>query len=286
MKTATNTLINNLKNNSQFYRADCYTITLTDGTVITFTTYDKPITTPDARTFNPTKFGLKRTRMTEKVGTEITNLQFTISARDQDTIEGIPVMEFLAGGGFTGALIKMETAVMLTNTDASAGVVVEGIWEISGADQIGRSSAKFTANALTNRLKQLIPKPIMGPSCQWVLFSPGCGLNQSSFAVNGTAQSGTTSNKLVSGLGNPDAYFSQGKLQFTSGVGAGRWFAIRIHASGNIYPVKNFGFTPLPGDTFTAYPGCDKTVSTCKNKFNNLINIYAFPNVPVPESAT
>jgi uncharacterized phage protein (TIGR02218 family) len=286
MKTASSTLIANLKNNSQFYRADLYTITLTDGTVITFTTYNKPITTPDARTFNPTTIGLKRTRMSDKVGLEVTTLQFTITARDQDTIEGIPVMEFLAGGGFTGALIKLETAVMLTNVDASAGVVIEGIWEISGADAIGRSSAKFTANALTNRLKQLIPKPIMGPSCQWVLYSPGCGLDQSAFAVSGTVRSGTTANKLVSGFSNPDGYFTLGKLQFTSGAGAGRWFSIRIYATGNIYPIKSLGFTPAPGDTFTAYPGCDKTVSTCKNTFNNLININAYPNVPVPEAAT
>jgi uncharacterized phage protein (TIGR02218 family) len=132
----------------------------------------------------------------------------------------------------------------------------------------------------------MIPKPLMSPSCQWVLFSPGCGLNQSSFAVNGTVQAGTTANKLVSGLGNTAGYFTQGKLQFTSGVGAGRWFAIRIYASGNIFPVKSFGFVPQAGDTFTAYPGCDKTVPTCTTKFNNLINIYAYPNVPVPESAT
>ncbi len=286
MKTATNTLINNLKNNSQFYRADCWTFTLTDGTVLTFTTYDKPITAPDTRVFSPTKLGLKRTSISDKIGLEITTLQFTITARDQDTIEGIPAIQFLAGGGFTGAIVKLETAVMLASTDASAGLVVEGVWEILGADEIGRSSAKFTASALTNRLKQMIPKPLLGPSCQWVLFSPGCGLNQSSFAVAGTVHSGTTANKLVSGLANPSGYFTQGKLQFTSGAGAGRWFAIRIYASGNIFPVKNFGFTPNVGDTFTAYPGCDKTVSTCKNTFNNLVNIYAFPSVPVPEAAT
>jgi hypothetical protein len=42
---------------------------------------------------------------------------------------------------------------------------------------------------------------------------------------------------------------------------------------------------PNTGDTFTAYPGCDKTQNTCTSKFNNLVNFGGFPYVPVPEAA-
>jgi hypothetical protein len=37
---------------------------------------------------------------------------------------------------------------------------------------------------------------------------------------------------------------------------------------------------------FTAYPGCDKTQTTCaSNKFSNLVNFEGFPYVPAPETA-
>ncbi|WAC08905.1 MAG: phage BR0599 family protein [Thermodesulfobacteriota bacterium] len=37
------------------------------------------------------------------------------------------------------------------------------------------------------------------------------------------------------------------------------------------------------GDTYEAYPGCDKKVSTCEDKYDNVINFRGEPFVP-PES--
>ena len=42
---------------------------------------------------------------------------------------------------------------------------------------------------------------------------------------------------------------------------------------------------PLPdgwkgGDTINAYPGCDKTMSTCKDKFENFKHFIGFPYAP------
>lgn len=44
-------------------------------------------------------------------------------------------------------------------------------------------------------------------------------------------------------------------------------------------------YVPLPGESFTMYPGCDKTMKTCDNKFNNIINYAGEPFVPIPETA-
>ena len=35
-----------------------------------------------------------------------------------------------------------------------------------------------------------------------------------------------------------------------------------------------------PGDQFEIIAGCDKTKTSCKNKFNNLINFRGFPDIP------
>lgn len=42
---------------------------------------------------------------------------------------------------------------------------------------------------------------------------------------------------------------------------------------------------PAPGDTFTAYQGCDYTLATCRSKFANEANFRGFPFVPAPEAA-
>ena len=42
---------------------------------------------------------------------------------------------------------------------------------------------------------------------------------------------------------------------------------------------------PAPGDAFTAWPGCNRALSTCRNKFNNAGNFRGFPWIPVPETA-
>jgi len=48
-----------------------------------------------------------------------------------------------------------------------------------------------------------------------------------------------------------------------------------------VRPLPNI---PQPGDTFTAWPGCDKIMATCKNRYNNLINFGGMPYAPQPDS--
>lgn len=285
MKTASPTLIANLLNNSQFYRADLYTLTLLDGTVLRYTTWDKQITTLDARVFNPGTPNIKRTNLSSKVGLEVSTLNIEFQAVDTDPINGIPAMQLIAKGGFSGAIVQLETAVMLSPGDTSAGTVMEFIGEMAGADEIGRSAAKFTVNALTNRLSQQVPRKLIQMSCGNTLFDAGCGLVQSSFAVNGTVAPGSTPNKILAttNLNTTAEYFALGKVQFTSGVGAGKWFGIRHSVTGILYPVRNMGFDPQAGDTFTAYPGCDKLQATCNTKFVNIANFDGKPYVPEPE---
>ena len=42
---------------------------------------------------------------------------------------------------------------------------------------------------------------------------------------------------------------------------------------------------PSAGDTFTCYPGCDRALLTCTNKFGNQVNFRGYPYIPSPESA-
>jgi uncharacterized phage protein (TIGR02218 family) len=92
-------------------------------------------------------------------------------------------------------------------------------------------------------------------------------------------------NKLLTNLTDPNTHYDNGQLVFTSGVNNGHIVAVRQYASTTIYFVVPLPAPPLAGDTFTVYPGCDKTQATCTSKFSNLINFGGFPYVPSPETA-
>ena len=42
---------------------------------------------------------------------------------------------------------------------------------------------------------------------------------------------------------------------------------------------------PATGDQFQLLPGCDRTIATCTNVFNNAVHFGGFPYVPTPETA-
>ena len=82
-------------------------------------------------------------------------------------------------------------------------------------------------------------------------------------------------------------YYDMGVMTFTSGsnVGISRVVSSYTYVSnGVVTVVPPFPYTVNTGDSFTIIPGCDKSQTTCQSKFNNLINISAFPYIPLPET--
>lgn len=83
-----------------------------------------------------------------------------------------------------------------------------------------------------------------------------------------------------------NGWFSQGVLTFTSGVNAGLSYVIAQYlAGGTLQLVIGTLAAPANGDTFTIVPGCDKQLTTCRNKFANTPNFAGVPFIPVPETA-
>jgi uncharacterized phage protein (TIGR02218 family) len=155
----------------------------------------------------------------------------------------------------------------------------------SALDELTRSSAKLTVNAGTAYLSMQLPALILQPGCTNTLFDARCGLLKASFANNLAVQAGSTANKIITASAQPDTYFDNGQLVFTSGPNAGLVKAVRQYLSGLMSFNSPLPYAPNAGDAFTAYPGCDKTQTTCSAKFTNLVNFEGFPYVPAPEAA-
>lgn len=111
--------------------------------------------------------------------------------------------------------------------------------------------------------------------CQHVLYDINCTVSKINFrfddtimAINGeTLTMSTTINK-------PDGWFSGGILECSVDT---RY--IMIH-NGNTLTLSRPMASLQNGMIVSLYPGCDKTRTTCKTKFNNLLNNLSFANFP------
>jgi uncharacterized phage protein (TIGR02218 family) len=211
-------------------------------------------------------------------------LELTIEASLSDTLNGIPVLQAIERGLVDGAGLRIDRLFM-DSSGNQIGTVVRFSGFIGQVEELTRSAAKITVNAATAYLSMQIPSIILQPGCTNTLFDPRCGLSKATFANSLTVQAGSTVNKIITVSGQPAGYFDNGQLIFTSGPNNGLTKAIRQYVGGVIYFNSPLPFTPNAGDIFTAYPGCDKTQSTCSSKFNNLANFEGFPYVPAPETA-
>lgn len=286
MKTATNTFIDWLASNTEMVMAELYDVTLADGTQLHYTTFDRSLVV-GGTTYLTGPPNFKRGTVEEvltlsKVGT----LTLEIHSNPTDTIDGVPVLQKIVRGDFDKAALTVRRLFMDSSLNQQ-GTVIRFVGNIGDLDQVSRTVAKFTCKSKVEDLNIQLPRNILQPTCMHTLFDAGCTLSKAAFAVNGTVQGGSTVNKLVTNLTQADSYFDNGQLVFTSGANDGHVVAVKVYlnSGGTVFFVVPLPATPSAGDTFTIYPGCDKTQATCQAKFANLANFGGFPYVPVPETA-
>ena len=110
--------------------------------------------------------------------------------------------------------------------------------------------------------------------CQHALYDAGCTLQRSLFVVNTTVASvsGTTIG-LASVGGNPDNWSQYGELVR---VADGERRTVTAQVSGVV--TADVAFRTLNvGDAVQLFAGCDHTVQTCRDKFNNVVNFGGNP---------
>jgi uncharacterized phage protein (TIGR02218 family) len=286
MKTATAGFIQFLAANTEFVMAELYDITLADGTQLHSTTFDRDLLVGGATYLSgPPNF--KRGTVEEVLGlSRIGTLSLELYANPSDTIGGVPILQKIARGDFDKAQITVRRLFM-DQTLVQQGAVTRFVGNIGDLDELSRTMAKFTCKSNVEDLNVQLPRNILQPTCIHTLFDSGCALGKASFAVIGTVQTGSTVNKLLTSLTQSDSYFDNGQLVFTSGANNGHVVAVKkyLNSAGTVLFVVPLPAVPGSGDTFTIYPGCDKTQTTCAAKFSNLVNFGGFPYVPVPETA-
>lgn len=116
-------------------------------------------------------------------------------------------------------------------------------------------------------------------------------------AVDGTEpRKKFTVTELTPNTGGPrggfaDDFMNNGAVVFETGNNAGVSMEIRDFTADDGVTIEqvielylDLPFDIVVGDTLRAYPGCDKRLTTCVNKFDNIVNMRAEPYVPGEDS--
>lgn len=280
MKTASDSLKALLASN-EFLFADLYTITLINGTVIRYTNADGSVnyagnTYPNQR--------IERTSIKSSIGVDVDTMTVTIRAGLADLINSVPFPQFASQGGFDGALVQLDRAFMASFGNTNAGVVNLFFGRVSEV-QPSRTSIDLMVSSMTELLNISMPRNLVSPGCIHNLYDSGCGLDQESFALARTVASVASSTEFQISGADADGLFDAGKVIFTSGLNDGVVRSVKTFASGTLNLAQPLPFDLAVGDTLKAYYGCDKSKSTCTNKFNNIIHFRGFPFVPVPTAS-
>ncbi len=294
MKVTTPTLLSYLNglrptSDARLLAGDLFSITLASGTALTYTDLDLPVAW-NSHIFLANSILISGLRYKCSLGCNADKQQVTISARTSDTIGGAPFLQAMQQGLFDGAFVQREKAFFsswATNGDGALtplGTVLLFKGRVAQVDEIGRTTAKVTVASDMVLLDIDMPRNLWAPQCQHVLYDSGCGLARGTFSANGAVEAGSTTT-TINWSGASSAY-QQGAITFTGGVNTGIEMTIKAATSGVLTLAYPLPHAPAVGDAFTVAQGCDHTMATCQNTFNNLGNFRGFPYVPPPQVMT
>lgn len=241
-----------------------------------------------------------------KVGLDVDTWTVTVAPRashpvtgaaEPDLIAGQPWLQAVRGGALDGATVTVDRAYLATwpigvnafSVPATpVGVINIFTGRVANVD-IGRSHVSITLHSLLHLLDASFPRNVYQAPCARTLFDAGCGLLASSFAVAGTVAAGSTQGVIRSNISAPpgSGTYALGRIVMTSGANATFQRAVRAYTAGApaiLTLLAPFSFPVAVGDTFTAYPGCDKQQVTC-GLFGNAANFGGQPHIPAPEMA-
>jgi len=124
---------------------------------------------------------------------------------------------------------------------------------------------------------------------QLAMYVPRCGYSfdgttmfLTTVAVGGVASNPRRKFKVDDAIGSSDNWLKYGVAQFLTGNNAGLRYEIAksLKDDKEITTYLDMSFDVGEGDEVRLFAGCDKTISNCKNKFNNLKNYGGFPDIP------
>jgi uncharacterized phage protein (TIGR02218 family) len=282
MKPASAALVALLAGSEQFIMADLYTLTLVGGSILRYSAAPTAISANGHTFVLGPKFERSRTKVV--IGTQVDELEVRVYPEPKDLIGDLLFLEAAWQGQFDGALLQLERAFMPTYGDTSSGTVVLFAGRISDID-CSRTGVELKCRSHLELLNIQIPRRLWQASCTHVFGGPMCHFNRESLSITFSAGAVSTQT-VITNAPSSVTPFVLGTIKGVTGSNAGLSRTVAAFVSGGTVTVKlAFLFPVAAGDQFQLLPGCDRTIATCRNVFNNEANFGGFPFIPTPETA-
>jgi uncharacterized phage protein (TIGR02218 family) len=133
-------------------------------------------------------------------------------------------------------------------------------------------------------LQQYLQQPIGSVSsktCRARLGDALCAKDLTAFTHAGTVTSAASNQVFTaSAMAQAADYFAEGILTWTGGVNSGLIVKVKGFASGVFTLMLPMLQTITAGDTFSVVAGCQKRLTDCATKFDNVLNFQGEPHLP------
>jgi len=253
----------------------CWKIATVGGDVMGFTDHDRDLVV-DGVTFE-TQAGFTASEIESSLGLSVDNLDAAGALNSERLSE-----ERLRAGDFDNASVEIWR---VNWQDVSQRILLRK----GHLGEVTHGGLGFTAEV--RGLAHLLNQPrgrVFQFGCDAVLGDARCGVNleTADFCSAGSVISVEENRRLfVAGVDTyAEGWFARGRLAWTSGANTGRAGEVKFHRrSGTQMLVELWQETVQPvvtGDAFLIRAGCDKQLSTCIAKFNNVVNYRGFPHIP------
>ena len=133
-------------------------------------------------------------------------------------------------------------------------------------------------------LKQPIPTERYQPQCNYTVFGTKCALSDSSYKLSSISATIDSTGLIITATefgSQADGYYQWGRIEWSD------YKRMIVKHEGNDvtlrYPLLDF---PSTGGLIDAWPGCDWTIETCRDKYDNVVNFGGFPYIPIDNPAT
>ncbi len=180
-------------------------------------------------------------------------------------------------------LLRSKVTIRIAINDSKDENFISSIIFNGFVSQIAEDNGLLgvTISPLTSYLNQSIGE-LFSPICRECLGSKKCGVSLENYKTKGKIIN-IISDDCFYGDHSVDNdkkvdYYQYGLVKFLSGSLKGICMQIKDEKDGKIFLLKNTKLLKI-NDEYEIYAGCDKTIATCKNKFNNVINFRGEPYI-------
>lgn len=253
----------------------CFILTRRDGVVQGFTDHDRDLTLNDVVCRADT--GFAGSEAVARLGLSVDGIEVTGALSDESLNE-----DALATGRYDAAQVDMY---LVDWSEPELHVLMSRghIGEVRREGRAFAAELRGLADALNAETGRLYTA-----ACSADLGDARCGIDLDDPLYRGegvvTGLNGV-SVFTASGLSDfDDGWFTGGRLAFTGGANDADAIEVKRHRKGGdtvIIELWQAMAQPIaPDDTFTVTAGCDKRFTTCRDRFDNVLNFRGFPHIP------